>query len=51
MFGKKLGVYGGVFSFLEELIPGVDLIPTFTIAWFMRKKELSESQLLRLKKD
>jgi hypothetical protein len=41
MFGKKLGVFGGMFSFLEELIPGVDIIPTFTIAWFMRKKELS----------
>jgi hypothetical protein len=42
MFGKKLGVFGGIFSFVEELIPGVDLIPTFTIAWYMRKKELSE---------
>src|SRR6266487_6154925 len=42
MFGKKLGVFGGMFSFIEELIPGVDFIPTFTIAWFMRKKEFSE---------
>jgi hypothetical protein len=50
MFGKKLGVFGGIFSFLEELIPGVDLIPTFTIAWFMRKKEIAESQMVGLKK-
>ncbi len=40
MFGKKFGVFGGIFSFLEELIPGVDLIPTFTVAWFMRRSEL-----------
>ena len=50
MFGKKLGVFGGIFSFMEELIPGVDLIPTFTIAWFMRKKEIAESQMVGLKK-
>jgi hypothetical protein len=42
MFGKKFGLFGGIFSFLEELIPGVDFIPTFTIAWFMRKREMSE---------
>jgi hypothetical protein len=42
MFGKKLGVFGGIFSFLEELVPGVDLIPTFTIAWYLRKHEIDE---------
>ena len=50
MFGKKLGVFGGMFSFLEELIPGVDLIPTFSIAWYMRKKEIEkDSSERRLK--
>ncbi len=48
MFGKKFGVMGGVFSFIEELIPGIDFIPTFTIAWFIRKKEISESKLTRI---
>src|SRR5580765_8055503 len=42
MFGKKFGVFGGIFSFLEELMPGVDLIPTFTIAWFIRKNEIEK---------
>ena len=42
MFGKKLGLFGGIFSFIEELIPGIDFIPTFTIAWYMRKKEFSQ---------
>lgn len=42
MFGKKLGVFGGIFSFIEELLPGLDFIPTFTIAWLMRKSEPGE---------
>jgi hypothetical protein len=40
LFGmKKFGLLGGVFSFLEELAPGLDFIPTFTIAWFIKKSE------------
>ncbi len=50
MFGKKFGVFGGIFSFVEELIPGVDFIPTFSIAWFLRKKEIEKNskQVLRV---
>lgn len=44
LFGRKLGLMGGVFSFIEELIPVVDFIPTFTIAYFIRKKEMSEAE-------
>lgn len=40
LFGRRLGVLGGAFSFIEELLPGMDFIPTFTIAWFMRRSEL-----------
>ena len=39
MFGKKFGALGGIFSVLEEISPGLDFIPTFTIAWFIRKHE------------
>lgn len=43
LFGKrKFGLLGGLFSFLEELSPGMDLVPTFTIAWFIRKHELEK---------
>ena len=49
LFGKKFGLMGGVFSFIEELIPGVDLIPTFTIAWFIRKQEFEKMALPQLK--
>jgi hypothetical protein len=40
LFGRKrFGMLGGIFSFLEEISPGLDFIPTFTIAWFIRKHE------------
>lgn len=44
MFGKKFGVMGGVFSFIEELIPGIDFIPTFSIAYFIRKSEFEKGE-------
>lgn len=39
MFGGRFGVIGGVLNFLEEIIPFTDIIPSFTIAWFIRKSE------------
>lgn len=43
MFGFRKGFFGGIFSFVEELIPGLDFIPTFTIMWVVqylqRRKE------------
>lgn len=32
-FGGWKGAFGGVFSFVEEILPGTDFIPTFTITW------------------
>jgi hypothetical protein len=46
MFGFRKGFMGGIFSFIEELIPGIDFIPTFTIMWFIqyaRRKKASYS--------
>jgi hypothetical protein len=41
LFGKKkLGFFGAAFSFLEEITPGLDFIPTFTIAWFLTNRKL-----------
>lgn len=34
-----------MFSFIEEILPGLDIIPTFTIAWFIRKRELDKKVL------
>jgi hypothetical protein len=41
MFGGWRGAMGGVFSFFEELLPGTDFIPSFTIMWLMRRKQNS----------
>ena len=42
MFGGKLGMIGSVLNFLEEIIPFTDIIPSFTIAWFIRKREIEK---------
>lgn len=42
MFGGTKGIVGGAVNFFEELMPGLDFIPTFTITWaiqyFQRRK-------------
>lgn len=37
-FGGAKGMFGGIFSFIEEALPGTDIIPTFTIMWFLTNK-------------
>ncbi len=32
-FGGWKGAVGGIFNFVEELLPGMDFIPVFTITW------------------
>lgn len=34
MYKGKIGQAAGVVTFIEEIIPGLDVIPTFTIMWF-----------------
>ncbi|MBG48151.1 MAG: hypothetical protein CML05_13845 [Pseudozobellia sp.] len=33
MYKGKIGQGAGLFTFIEEIIPGFDLIPTFTLMW------------------
>lgn len=45
-FGGTRGFFGGVFNFVEELLPGLDFIPTFTITWaiqYFRRNKSVES--------
>ena len=35
MYKGNKGKVAGVISFLEEIIPGLDIIPTFTIMWII----------------
>jgi hypothetical protein len=39
LFGGRMGKIGAVLNFLEEIVPFTDIIPSFTIAWFIRKNE------------
>ncbi|MCB0444028.1 MAG: hypothetical protein KDC50_08265, partial [Flavobacterium sp.] len=33
MYKGTVGTVGGFIVFVEELLPGIDFIPTFTITW------------------
>ena len=36
LFGGWKGAAGGIFNFLEELLPGLDFMPSFTIMWLVK---------------
>jgi hypothetical protein len=38
-FGSWRGALGGMFNFFEELMPGLDFIPSFTIMWFLQRSK------------
>lgn len=33
MYKGKIGQVAGVITFIEEIVPGLDVIPTFTLMW------------------
>lgn len=33
MYKGKIGTIGGIIGFVEEALPGLDFIPTFTLTW------------------
>lgn len=37
-FGGTKGILGGMFNFFEEILPGTDVIPSFTIMWILTNK-------------
>lgn len=38
-FGGTKGMLGGILNFIEEILPGLDFIPSFTIAWMLQRKK------------
>lgn len=46
MYKGTEGKVAGIITFLEEAIPGLDIIPTFTIMWFYTYVIKKESQSL-----
>lgn len=35
MFGERKGRYTSLITFIEEILPATDVIPSFTIFWFL----------------
>jgi hypothetical protein len=35
MFGNKIGKYTSLVTFVEEILPVTDVIPSFTIFWVL----------------
>ncbi|MDO5666093.1 MAG: hypothetical protein Q4G63_12690 [Bacteroidia bacterium] len=35
MFGEKRGKFTSIITFIEEILPVTDVIPSFTIFWFL----------------
>jgi hypothetical protein len=42
-FGGWKGAVGGVGNFIEEILPGTDFIPSFTIMWFIQNTQRKNS--------
>jgi hypothetical protein len=43
-FGGWKGALGGVGNFIEEILPGTDFIPSFTIMWFIQNMQKKNTQ-------
>ena len=44
-FGGWKGALGGIGNFIEELLPGTDFIPSFTIMWFIQQSSAKKKKL------
>jgi len=47
-FGGWKGAVGGMFDFAEELLPGTDFIPSFTIMWFIQNFQRRRNSSLKV---
>jgi len=46
VFGGWRGAMGGIFNFVEELLPGTDFIPSFTLMWLLRNFSKSQTTMI-----
>lgn len=46
-FGGWKGGFGAVFNFIEEILPGTDFIPSFTIMWLLQKAAKRKSTAIK----
>lgn len=45
-FGGWKGAFGGAFNFVEEILPGTDFIPSFTIMWLIQRQGQKSTQVI-----
>jgi hypothetical protein len=48
-FGGWKGAFGGLFNFVEEILPGLDFIPSFTIMWLWQRMRQPQQQIRTIK--
>lgn len=48
-FGGWKGAFGGLFNFVEEILPGLDFIPSFTIMWLWQRMKKPQQQITTIK--
>jgi len=48
MYKGTRGKVAGVVSFIEEIIPGFDIIPTFTIMWLLTYVFQNEEEVIEV---
>jgi len=44
MFGGWKGAFGSIFNFIEEILPGTDFIPSFTLMWLWQNFSKSKTR-------
>jgi hypothetical protein len=47
MYPGKIGQAAGIVTFIEELVPGLDVVPSFTLMWlytYLLKRDVQTSQ-------
>ncbi|MEO5789669.1 MAG: hypothetical protein ACOH2D_08630 [Gelidibacter sp.] len=49
MYAGRKGRIAGIFSFIEEILPGFDIIPSFTIMWFYTYVFSKKPKLIEVK--
>ena len=49
MYNGRKGKVAGIFSFVEEILPGIDFIPSFTIMWFLTYVVQKEEKAIVIK--
>ena len=48
-FGGWKGAFGGLFNFVEEILPGLDFIPSFTIMWLWQRMKKTQQRITTIK--